>query len=125
MDNSSCNGCHSLTDPPGYALEVFDALGRYRDSADGAAIDTAGESGGIGKFADANELGELLRSNEQMTQCMVRKLFQHAVGHLVQTGERATVEAIHERFQESGFRMDRLLVEVVASPAFQWVGEPK
>lgn len=125
QDNDSCSGCHSLTDPPGYALEVFDAIGRYRKTADGATIDPAGESGGIGSFKDAVELGQLLHDNEQLTQCMVRKLFQHSVGHLVTSGEKAVVANVHETFAASGFRFDHLLVEIVASKAFQWVGEPK
>lgn len=49
-DNPACSGCHQLMDPPGFALENFDAVGRWRTAEEGIAVDvmaacrTAGQS---------------------------------------------------------------------------------
>src|SRR5262249_41050656 len=40
--NAACAGCHRLIDPPGFALENFDAVGRFRTLEDGKSIDSAG-----------------------------------------------------------------------------------
>ena len=42
--NPSCNGCHGVIDPLGFALENFDAVGRWRlrDRESGDAIDATG-----------------------------------------------------------------------------------
>ncbi|MDB6029900.1 MAG: Protein of unknown function (DUF1587)/Protein of unknown function (DUF1592)/Protein of unknown, partial [Verrucomicrobiales bacterium] len=34
--NVACAGCHALIDPPGFALENYDAIGRWRTMEDGA-----------------------------------------------------------------------------------------
>ena len=43
-ENPSCNGCHGVIDPLGFALENFDAVGRWRDRdlEAGTAIDASG-----------------------------------------------------------------------------------
>ncbi len=40
---ASCNGCHKLMDPIGLSFEDFDALGQYRTTDNGKAIDVSGQ----------------------------------------------------------------------------------
>ncbi|HJT88017.1 MAG TPA: DUF1592 domain-containing protein, partial [Bryobacteraceae bacterium] len=40
--NPVCAGCHKVMDPIGFALENFDAVGRWRTNDDGARIDPSG-----------------------------------------------------------------------------------
>src|SRR5690606_3156397 len=35
----SCAACHNMMDPIGFALENFDAVGKFRDHADGKPVD--------------------------------------------------------------------------------------
>ena len=39
--NPACAGCHRMMDPIGFALESFDAIGRYREEENGKPIETA------------------------------------------------------------------------------------
>ena len=41
--NPACAGCHAKMDPIGFALEHFDAVGRWRDEDAGAPIEAASE----------------------------------------------------------------------------------
>ena len=41
--NPACASCHTKMDPIGFALEHFDAVGRWRDDDAGKPIDTASE----------------------------------------------------------------------------------
>ena len=58
--NPMCAGCHTLLDPPGFALENFDQVGRRRDTENGKPVDTSGTmvNGGDldGAFAQGEEL---------------------------------------------------------------------
>ena len=40
--NPACATCHNLIDPPGFALESFDAVGRWRDTEEGLPVDSSG-----------------------------------------------------------------------------------
>ncbi len=40
--NPACASCHNLMDPVGFALENFDAVGRWRDLEEGKPIDASG-----------------------------------------------------------------------------------
>ena len=48
--NPPCSGCHNLMDPVGFALENFDAIGRWRTSEGGQAIDATGSFPGGARF---------------------------------------------------------------------------
>ena len=50
--NPVCNACHSTINPPGFALEQYDALGRFRLEENGATIDA---SGSLDLLADGAE----------------------------------------------------------------------
>src|SRR3546814_15942811 len=56
--NPSCNSCHGILDPLGFALENFDATGRWRDKDrfSGAVIDASGELPDGSKFT-GSEVG--------------------------------------------------------------------
>jgi hypothetical protein len=126
MDDPACLGCHARIDPPGFALETFDAIGRYRTKYEsGVAIDTAGETEDIGAFADAKELGQMIHVHPNFPVCMLLKIYRHSMGHLETGGESAVVKQLVETFVESDYKIQELLVNVAASPAFRLVGDPK
>jgi hypothetical protein len=121
----SCAGCHALMDPPGLALENYDAIGAFRTTDSGLPIDPSGSIEGFGEFASAADLGALLREDPRATRCMLRFLFRQSMGHIELPGERPALDALDEAFESQSFRIQEILVELCASPAFQLVGEPK
>src|SRR6059058_601361 len=40
--NAACASCHNLIDPAGFALENFDAIGRWRNTEEGQPLDATG-----------------------------------------------------------------------------------
>ncbi len=126
MKDPTCNGCHSFIDPIGFALENYDSVGAFRTVDNGHPVDSKAEGViGLGSFASAQDLGQLLKDDPRVSLCMVKNLLRSSLGHLETPGEEPAIEAVHEAFGASGYRMKDLLVELVASPAFQLVGEPK
>jgi hypothetical protein len=126
MDNPSCSGCHARIDPPGYALETFDAIGRFRSKYEnGLAIDTSGETEEIGEFDDAKDLAGQIHDNPNFAVCMLLKVFRNSMGRLETRDEAAAVKALIGEFIASEYKMQDLLSHIVLSPAFRLVGAPK
>jgi hypothetical protein len=120
-----CTGCHNKLDSVGLAFEHFDSIGRYRPDDQGLPIDAAGYFSGIGEFAGAYELGERLAESDDAVSCLVRSFHRQAIGHLETEGDIAAIDATIAEFAASGFSVQSMLVELVASPAFTRVSEPK
>jgi hypothetical protein len=126
MEDPMCSSCHALIDPIGLTLENYNAIGAFRTKDNGFPIDPSvdGESD-VGSFASARDLGALLHDDPRIPRCMVKNLLRSALGHLDRSGQQPAIDALHEAFAASGYKMRELLVELVASPAFLLVSDPK
>ncbi len=123
MQEESCAGCHKLMDPIGLGLENYDGIGQFRTEEPGGwAIDANSDLDGM-PFTGARQLGAALRENQASASCLVRNLFRHATGHIEVEGEYGELSELDAAFDDGGYRMQALLVELVASPAFRLVGE--
>jgi hypothetical protein len=125
MQKETCASCHKQTDPLGFALENFDAIGGYRVADQGLPIDPTGTIDGLGNFASAQDIGLILSQDPRGASCMIKNLFRNSMGHLETKGELPAIRDLEEAFATSGYRVQNLLVDLVASPAFQLVAEPK
>ncbi len=120
----ACAGCHNFMDPIGLGLEYYDAVGQFRlAEPNGAVIDANSELDGQ-PFAGAQELGVALKGHGAAPPCLVRNLFRHATGHVEVPSEGVELTKLDTAFVDSGYRLQELLVELVASPAFRLVGDP-
>ena len=125
LTDDKCAACHMAMDPIGFGLENYDGIGIFRTTENGVTIDTASEIGGLGAFDGARELGGLLKARDSVNFCTVRNLFRHATGHIEVSGEVPTLLALSEAYADHGYRMQDLLVELVANPSFRMVGIPE
>lgn len=87
---AECKACHELLDPVGLVLERFDAAGLYRETENGATIDTSGSIDDVA-VSDARELGRALRAHPDMLPCVFKQLYRYATGHLETEGEAPLV----------------------------------
>src|SRR5262249_41415704 len=58
--NAACASCHRLIDPVGFALEQFDAVGRWRTLEEGKPVDAAGGLPGGSEFTGVSGLEQAL-----------------------------------------------------------------
>lgn len=120
--NAACAGCHKITDPIGLALENFDGAGQFRQTEDGALIDTSGNLDGI-DFGDSAGLGGALRENPATTKCLVNRLYAYASGEML--GSRSEwIAYLEEEFTSDGYRVMALLERIANSKAFYAVQPP-
>ena len=73
--NPICATCHSQIDPLGFALENFDAAGRYREEDSGSPVDASGTLPDGSKFAGPAQFRQmLLTRREQLMRTLTEKL---------------------------------------------------
>ena len=125
LTEDTCRSCHQSMDPIGFALENYDGIGSFRTKDVGLPIDSTADIEGLGSFASARELGAILRDDPRGAACMITNLYRNSMGHLETKGELPALRSLEEVFAASGYSMQDLLVEIVGSPAFQLVSDPK
>jgi len=121
-DNPSCLSCHRQIDPPGFALESFDAIGRWRGHymANNKAlpVDSSGEFGGTA-FKDVGGFKkELLKHQPQFARCLVEKLLTHALGRDLTVADRPAIRGIVETAAADGYRLRDLVLLCCESDLF-------
>ena len=143
----TCAGCHQKIDPPGFVLEAFDPIGRYRDYyrttqtgeklgtdkvkaffgghyghvkyLKGPAVDTRSQLPGGVEIADIRAYKAALAARpEPLARSLVRKLATFATGESVEAGDELVVDAILRKAAASGFGVRTLIHEVVQSELF-------
>jgi hypothetical protein len=120
----SCAECHALIDPVGFGFENYDAIGRYRSSENGLAIDAHGEitriDGTTRTFNGAVELAHVLAESPAVRRCTARQWFRFALGRAETPADTCSLERLDERFANSGFDIRELLLALVTSDAFRY-----
>jgi len=117
--NPTCAGCHQITDPVGFSLEHFDAMGVWRDDDHGLTIDDTGVIDGT-TYAGAIGLGGVLRDHPALGPCLIQSLYGVGVGHLATDFDRAPFAALVDAWQANGGRIRATLASIVASDGFRY-----
>ena len=119
--NPACTVCHKVMDPPGFALENFDAIGRWRDlSAAGAAIDTEGTlADGTAVTGPASLNEALLKFEVSIARTVTEKLLGYATGRTIEYYDQPTIRRITDAAKTNGYSWSSLILGVVQSAPFQ------
>jgi hypothetical protein len=137
--NAACATCHAKIDPPGFALESFDVIGRWREryriyasdnkvgmgqglrqTKDGAMVDCADELERKGKFRNVDEFKKLLlQDKDQIARNLTEKLLVFSTGHKMEFADRDTVKKIVAALPSKNYGFRALIHEVVQSEMFR------
>ncbi len=116
----SCNGCHSVIDPLGFALENFDVIGGWRSVDElGQPVDATGstESGAtIDGLSGLRTL--LLEQPEQFPRTVTEKLMAYALGRRLEYYDRPAVRRIVRDAGVQNYRWSSIILGIVESPNF-------
>lgn len=104
LSDDSCNSCHRNIDPPGYALENFDAAGRWRDqylqvkggkSKRGLPVDSGYTMADGRSFSGFNEFRDLVCHDiRPVARNFAAHLLVYGTGRQVAFADRADLDAI-------------------------------
>lgn len=118
--NPACANCHARMDPIGFALENFDAVGRYRSHDGETPIDSAGElpdGTQIGGPADLKQV--ILSRRREFLRCVVEKLLVYSLGRGLEYFDRPVTESIINQAEAQEFRVSAVITAIVQSEAFR------
>jgi mono/diheme cytochrome c family protein len=118
--NPACAGCHAKMDPIGFALEHFDAVGRWRDEDAGAPIEAASELPD-GRVVDGPEgvQAMLTARPELFVSALTEKLMMYALGRNVQYYDAPAVRAVVRDAATRNYEFSAIVEGIVASVPFQ------
>lgn len=130
--DTTCARCHNRIDPPGFVLESFDPVGRYRDhypvykkeadevvTLNGQPVDSASVLPDGTQLNDIMDLKRYLTENPEIfSRCLTEKLLVYATGRPMNFGDHKVIDDIVAKVQERGNGFQDLIVEVVLSPSF-------
>ena len=118
--NPVCASCHAKMDPIGFALEHFDAVGRWRDADAGQPIDalsTLLDGSTVDGLAGVQAM--LLRHPELFVTAFTEKLMMYALGRNVQYYDAPAVRAIVRSAAEQNYAFSAIVGGIVDSVPFR------
>ncbi len=119
----SCQVCHQKINSLGFALENFDAVGRFRSIEKGSPIDASGSYvtrlDEYVEFQSAGDLARFLANNEDAQRAFVERAFEYFVKQPVAAFGPDTIDKLTRGFQESQLNMRALIVEIAVLVAMK------
>ena len=139
-DSPNCSACHQKIDPLGFALEVFDPVGNFRETfrtmgkgkkvrrevhgkqvryKEGLPVDASGQ------FADGRSFksfldfrDQLVKDKKLIAKAITKKLLTFATGRDMGFSDRPEINAIVARTAKNGYRIRDIMCEIVNSKIF-------
>jgi mono/diheme cytochrome c family protein len=118
--NPVCASCHTRMDPLGFALENFNAIGKWRSRDGDALIDPSGAFPDGTTFAGPAEFrGALLSHQDQFVRTFAEKLLTYALGRGLDYYDMPAVRGILRDAASADYRWSSVVLAVVKSMPFR------
>lgn len=120
-EDPNCAVCHKVMDELGFALEHFDAVGRWRDQDEGLPVDARGELPDGTNFDGAIAMQAVIASNmkQKFVRCLTEKMLIYALGRGLEYYDECTTDLIVNHLASNDYRFSDLVTQVVLSKPFQ------
>ena len=120
----ACAVCHNMMDPLGFALENFDAVGRYRTLDGGDEIDASGSLPDGTEFNGITDLRELLSTTrrDEFVRCLAEKMLIYSIGRGTEYYDQCAIDEIVTRTKDNDYRFAFLIAAIIDSDPFQKQG---
>ena len=116
----ACAGCHRVTDPLGFVLENFDAVGAFRVREAGAPVDATGNAPDGTPVNGVVELRQaLLKHQDAFVFTLTEKLMIYALGRGLEAYDMPVVREIVSDAGKQDYRFSSVLLGIVKSVPFQ------
>ena len=117
--DKNCAVCHDIMDPPGFALESYDAVGQLRHQyADGTAIDSQGSVSGIAVDGIEELKDAILYQQDKFAQGFVEKLLEFALGRTLVSSDVGTIKDLVTSAQHNQLGFQNIIEEVALQTVF-------
>ncbi|MBI4471165.1 MAG: DUF1592 domain-containing protein, partial [Acidobacteria bacterium] len=119
--NPACAVCHVRMDPLGFALENFDAIGRFRSVSDGVRVDS------FAIFADGTPIEGvqglrqfILKHRDSYVSTFTAKLLTYALGRKVDYHDNPAIRKVTQNAAATDYRWSSIILGIVKSTPFQF-----
>ncbi len=120
-NDPNCFSCHVRLDPPGFALEAFDPIGKWRERDGEALVDASGEWGGR-KFAGPAEFKAILAEKpDEFVRGFIEHLLSYALGRKIEHYDTPTIAEIQQAVAQQNYRLSAVVAEIVKSHPFRYI----
>jgi hypothetical protein len=121
--HSNCMSCHAVINPLGFAMEHYDAVGRWRTEDNGKPLDTLSEytreSGEAVQLANARQVAELALASPAAQRGFIAQLAQHWTKQFPAAYGPETIERLAAAFATEQFHVQNLLVRIATIDALR------
>ena len=120
-ENPVCFSCHSVMDPLGFALDNFDAVGRWRDMDrfTGTPVDASGIMPNGSSVKGAAELRTALMARpNNFVQGLAGKMMIYALGRTLDARDMPVVRGVVHDTAAQNYRFSAMIESIVHSDLF-------
>lgn len=121
---ADCATCHhTIINPTGFAMELYDAVGALQELDNGAPIDSSGRVPMGGTFVDVDgpvSLMEALADAPQAQRCYARKWVEYAYARELTSEDSCTVDTLSSRMAAGGYTVLDLVTDLTQSESFRY-----
>lgn len=118
----TCNTCHGIMDPPGFALENYDPVGLWRDQENGVTIDASGELPYLPEpFNGPIDLVTQIAASEMTQDCFAQNWVSYGYGKTLAQEDACSQASVETAFAESGYNIKSLLLALTQTDAFLYL----
>jgi hypothetical protein len=120
VTNPECAACHKKIDPLGFALENYDAVGRWRTKyRTSLPIDSSGKLFNKHTFKDiVGFKTAILAEKQRFARAFAGHLLSYALGRKLDARDGPSLDSIVTNSAKDGYRFRTMMREVVLSPTF-------
>lgn len=123
---AQCNGCHSIINPPGFALENYDGIGKWQTmDPRGGAID-ASVTNGMVNFGGNNtkqitsplQLMQEIAGTPKAKELYAQAWVSYAFGRDPNSNDRCVVDQLNTKLSQNGYSILNLLADLTQADSF-------
>lgn len=117
----ACMSCHSVVNPLGFALESYDAVGRWRESENGTPVNTRAEyvsaEGDTLVVSSASDIARHAVESQSAHQAFVLQVFRHLIKQNPAAFDDISIASLRDEFAADGFHIQNLVVRIAVAVA--------
>lgn len=120
-ERSDCRGCHEQIDPLGFALENYDAVGKWRATyANGLEIDASGTIFNQNHYVDPTQFKDaILEQKHRFSRALTEHIAAFALGRKMTVHDRQELQTIAQELKENDYQLQALIRAIAHSTLFR------
>lgn len=117
----ACANCHAKIDPLGFALENFNAIGKWRVKEEDSKqpIDSSGVMPDGSRFVGFDDFKQVLATrSDEVAHCLCEKLLMYALGRPLDFTDEPVIKKIVAQTQADGNKLSAMVLGIIQSEPF-------